>query len=351
MYLNSFNHFRALAIVVIVAGHTIWTVDWRFDSLTQRFLIDLVSGGSTLFVFISGFLYHHIFYRRGTPYARFLRDKARNVLTPYLVLTVPTLAIYYALPGWAPRLAIFADPEGGFWGRYLWPLLADLATGRATHAYWYIPFVMALFVLTPLFDRAIRASSALRWALFGIGTVVAMLIHRPIENLNLLHSLVYFAPVYLFGILCSIHHDAILRRFAGWRVYGLLALVIAFALGHAIWRPEVLGNFHKPAFQWGGIDLMLPQTLLLNVFFMVWLARFENRDWPLVHRLASASFSIYFLHALLLVFASPLVHAARIGWPVLDWLSTTAITVAASFAIAWFVQRTWPTASRRLIGW
>lgn len=351
MYLNSFNHFRALAITVIVASHVIWTVGWRFDTVAQRFTLNLVSGGSTLFVFISGFLYHHIFHRRGMPYAQFLRDKVRNVLTPYVLLTVPTLLILHAFPQWSSRAAIFALPGGGFWGEQLRPFLLELLTGYATHAYWYIPFVMLLFVMSPLFDRVIAAPSRLRWALFGIGLVIAMLIHRPVENVNLLHSLVYFLPVYLFGILASLHRAGIYRAFAGRRVYTMLGVALALALARAVWMPQVLGNFHKPAFTPGGLDIMIVQTLVLCVFFMVWLARFESRQWPAVRGLATASFAIYFIHPLLLVFAGPLLRIANIGHAGFDWVATTLITLGLSVVIARAVHTAWPTLSRRLIGW
>ncbi|MCB1735303.1 MAG: acyltransferase [Gammaproteobacteria bacterium] len=351
MYLNSFNHFRALAIAVIVASHTIWTCGWQFDSVAERFALNLVSGGSTLFVFISGFLYHHIFYRRSTPYAQFMRDKLRNVLTPYLVLSIPTLWIFLMFPRWAVRAPIFADPDGGLIGTYLVPFLMDLLTGYTTHAYWYIPFVLLLFGLSPVFDRVIRAPAGVRWALFAGGLAISMLIHRPVENINPLQSLVYFSPVYVFGILCSIHRERVYRMFKGSRVYGLLIAALGLALGRAVWMPQVLGNFHKPAFAYGGIDTMILQGLALCVFFMVWLARYESRQWRAVHLLASGSFAIYFIHPLLLVFAGPLVHIANVGHAGYDWMMTTALTLVLSFAIARGVQAAWPTGSRRLIGW
>jgi len=44
--------------------------------------------GTALFVFISGFLFHHIFYSRFN-YRAFISRKIKDVLVPYLVLSTP----------------------------------------------------------------------------------------------------------------------------------------------------------------------------------------------------------------------------------------------------------------------
>ena len=56
--LNYINVFRGLAILLIVAGHTMqfgtkgtWINDTAFEILT---------GGTALFIFISGFLFQHL---------------------------------------------------------------------------------------------------------------------------------------------------------------------------------------------------------------------------------------------------------------------------------------------------
>jgi len=62
MHLRSFEYFRAVAIVLIVIGHTYDISGWQIDSFGDRVLANLISGGTSLFVFISGFLFHHVFY-------------------------------------------------------------------------------------------------------------------------------------------------------------------------------------------------------------------------------------------------------------------------------------------------
>jgi peptidoglycan/LPS O-acetylase OafA/YrhL len=61
MHLNSFNHFRAIAITFIVAGHCFGLTGMAITSMMEKTIANLLLGGTSLFVFISGFLFHHIF--------------------------------------------------------------------------------------------------------------------------------------------------------------------------------------------------------------------------------------------------------------------------------------------------
>jgi peptidoglycan/LPS O-acetylase OafA/YrhL len=59
MFLNSFNYFRAIAILLIVAGHSYEIAGINIYNLNffEKLAVNLISGGTTLFVFISGFLF------------------------------------------------------------------------------------------------------------------------------------------------------------------------------------------------------------------------------------------------------------------------------------------------------
>ncbi|AGS39765.1 acyltransferase family protein [Cycloclasticus zancles] len=61
MRLNYFDYFRAIAIIIIVAGHSFSL--WVIDTLPEKVLANIITGGTSLFVFISGFFFHHIFYK------------------------------------------------------------------------------------------------------------------------------------------------------------------------------------------------------------------------------------------------------------------------------------------------
>jgi len=53
MRLVSFDYFRGVAILFIVAGHSYGP--WGINTLPEKILSNLITGGTALFVFISGF--------------------------------------------------------------------------------------------------------------------------------------------------------------------------------------------------------------------------------------------------------------------------------------------------------
>lgn len=72
MYLHSLEYFRGVAIVFIVAGHCYVLSDWQFPTVLERSLANVLTASTALFVFISGFLFHHVFYPRFN-YVKFIK--------------------------------------------------------------------------------------------------------------------------------------------------------------------------------------------------------------------------------------------------------------------------------------
>jgi len=56
--LNYINVFRGLAILLIVAGHSMQFGE--VGSFAQRLSVEVFAGGTALFIFISGFLFQHL---------------------------------------------------------------------------------------------------------------------------------------------------------------------------------------------------------------------------------------------------------------------------------------------------
>lgn len=88
MYLNYINYFRGFAILMVVLGHFLYFPE---STVTEKLVKAVIKGGISPFVFISGFLFHHIFYRRGFDYKKFMKNKFKNVLLPYTIVVIPGL--------------------------------------------------------------------------------------------------------------------------------------------------------------------------------------------------------------------------------------------------------------------
>ena len=85
---------------------------------------------------------------------------------------------------WKPSLgAPFGAMETG---------IKFIATGAVLSPFWYIPFIMLTFVVSPLHGSFMRSSTGMQVALIVSFFLIAVLCQRPLDNLNAFHSLVFF---------------------------------------------------------------------------------------------------------------------------------------------------------------
>jgi surface polysaccharide O-acyltransferase-like enzyme len=244
----------------------------------------------------------------------------------------------------------FLATGDGAVAHYIVPYLKYLWTGVFFIPYWYIAFIMLMFLLSPLHVAFIRLGLRFRLAILTLGLVTAALLHRPVDNLNTVQSIGYFLPVYLFGIQCSMHKDWVYRTFARREL-----VLLALALVPLVWQTLGLGdvgNYNKAPFAWGGVDWVLVQKVFLCLFLMVFLHRFEEKEWKVLGLLASSSFGIYFVHAWVLAVAYGVKDGRVIGGlSYLVWPVATALVTALSVCIGWVGRRILGKRSRMLIGW
>lgn len=173
--------------------------------------------------------------------------------------------------------------------------------------------------------------------------------HRPFANLLVMQSVVYFIPVYLFGILCSMECQRIYEKLADkeWLLLGgvlMLAILQAFVFNGA-------GNLSNPPFQLHSVDINLFQKMLLCLLFMVFFHRFEHTDNRLLNALAASSFAIFFLHCWVIQMIGLFLdkYSAHGGLHLLPL--TTTLVAGASYMWALAIRSTLPRKSRLLIGW
>jgi hypothetical protein len=345
MHLRSFEYFRAVAIVLIVVGHSYGIAGWWIDSFGERVLANLVSGGTSLFVFISGFLFHHVFYPKFV-YRKFLEKKIRNVYIPYLILSA--LPIVLALILKEPFPEFYFGPGDSFYDRILRPIFLYYWYGGVM-VYWYIPFIMAMFIISPVFISFIKISTRYKIFILIALSLISIFMHRPVNNWSIVQSVVYFAPVYMFGILCSMERDYIYEKFKGNDVH-LLACVIFLAVVQAAFF-DACGNLQKNPFEFNWIDISYIQKQILCVYFMVFLHKYEHIDSPLLKTLAASSFAIYFLHGWIIYLISTVqsFYKPFYGLHLLPVLSP--LVIWASYTLAKKIRKAFPEKSRMIIGW
>jgi len=346
MYLNSFNHFRAIAITFIVAGHCYTLSGIGFTSNLEKIIVNIITGGTTLFVFISGFLFHYIFYKK-YQYTNFVLLKFKNVFLPYILLgALPVLL--YTMKGTNDWGGFFYPSGNGYYDEYFLPAVKYYWTGRFLTAYWYVPFILVTFLLSPLHILFIKSRPKIQIFITILLCLVSVFMHRPIDNLFVFQSVVYFTPVYLIGILCSVYRDIVHSKLKGKELV-LLAAILTLAIIQAL--VGVVGNYHKSPFEYGGLDIMFIQKILMSIFFMVFLARFESLNAEISNSMAATSFTIFFIHPFVLwevnkYFGQYIATGSWVGF-----MFCVVAIIVICVTLAKIIKRTIPNYSRFIVGY
>lgn len=348
MHIQSFSNYRAIAIFLIVAGHFLGQLGPQGNSFIEKILVNLIQGGTALFVFISGFLFHHIFYEK-FKYKKFLISKFKNVLIPYIILG--SLAVVIQVISFNDKYNGFFLPTSELWFyKYIVPTIKYYLTGGFLAAYWYVPFILVTFLLSPLHIRFISCNSRIRFLVIFLFALIAITIHRPIGNLSVPQSVLYYTPLYLFGIVASIHREEIYDRFHGKEGYLLLLCVFISSL--QVFNGDV-GNYHKSMWSVSGLDFMFIQKNVLCLFFMVLLHRFEHVNNKWLNLTANTSFAIFFLHPYILTLFEKshlqLFENTYFIW--VGYLTLVCAVIIICILLALMVKKIFKKNSRYLIGY
>ena len=358
-FLNSINYFRGIAIIIIVMTHSYGIAHWNVyqnASLFEKLFYSLNLNGSVFFVFISGYLYNHIFYPKFN-YKIFLIKKAKFVIIPYLICSaLPILYTVFDLNNeWIFNIVFDSGgiaflPES-IQDKPLLAILWFLATGRAVYAYWFIPMIIMIFVLSPLINYLIKSQHLIHIILMLIP--IAMIVHRPLQNMNPLHSLVYFLPIYLLGIYSSINREKILVYLQSNQIKIIILLLSILLCLIQVLFFNISGNFSKNFLMITVPDVNIIQKILLCFLFIAVLENWENTEIKSLKKTAETSFAIYFIHPFLI---RPLTRLSRnLGFEfqgnLLTLLIATFLMVVIAIAIAQTLKLILKKKSRYLIGW
>ncbi len=214
-FLNYINVFRGLAILLIIAGHTM-----QFGnptSLAHKINCEIVCGGTALFIFISGFLFQYLSYK--FEYKSYLKKKWTNVVMPYLLTSIP--GIIFCL--WLPQT--YGNSFDG-----LNPLLQIpmfLTTGRIHNTpTWFILMIIMFFICAKLLLTLERKNILYKLLpLMFLVTIVcprADVDYNSIINLSytqkylaciwyILNGFIHFFALYVFGMFCSKYTEVIAK--------------------------------------------------------------------------------------------------------------------------------------------
>ena len=167
---------------------------------------------------------------------------------------------------------------------------------------------------------------------------------------SVFQNVFYFSPIYLFGIISSENKDILYSKIKGKEFY-ILSIALSLALFQAyIWE---LGNYHKDPFTFGGIDLMIIQKILLCLFFIIFLNRFENYKLRFLEIIAANSFGVFFTHGIVIGVIGILkwkLYFSFTSNSFIIYCMVASLVFFVSLIITLFIKRILPNYGRYLVG-
>ena len=348
MFIRSMHSLRAIAMLLIVAGHCLpFSVLHRDDTLLGQFVFNLISNGSSLFVLISGFFFYHVFYAR-FDYMIFLKVKIKNVVLPYVFLSC-VVVLLFRLGQPDSRLGGFFEPQGtAFIDLYLIPFIKYLIFGGATTAYWYIPFIFLMFCLSPLHKIYAELGRTSSLFVLFVSFILSMLVHRPQYNLNVFQSLIYYQFFYLAGISLSKNYKS-LSQWLVSNVFALLFVLLVANLMFSVFFPvEDLRNGTSTSTL---LDRFVPFKLLEFMVIYGLFERYSALNVKTLSRFADMSFAVYFIHPIVIAGIKEHWLKFDLSLPWIQFWLSCFLVIAVCMLLAVSLKKAFGDRTRVFVGW
>ncbi len=291
-FLNYINIFRGLAILLIIAGHTM-----QFEnnsSLIHKINCEMICGGTALFIFISGFLFQHLSAK--FEYKTYLKKKWTNVILPYFLTSIVGILFCFIYP---------INYGNSFNG--LNPLLQIpmfLTTGRIHNTpTWFIPMIILFFFSSWILLKLEKKE--ILYKLLPLMFLITLIFQRidvdynSILNLSytqkylaclgyILNGFIHFFSLYVFGMFCSKYKDVIdkfyEKRFFIW-------ILMLFSAGANIYLSYkgIYSNFT--------VSKTFLTILLLGYlkYYDEWVIKMKMLN-QVLDTIAKYSFGLFFVH-------------------------------------------------------
>ena len=339
--LHVMDKLRAFAISLVVLGHCL--AGLKPNSALSVALFNLVIGGSAIFVFISGFFLHRVYFKRYN-YRDFVKQKFIDIGIPYAILS--SLCFFYSLISMGrfpkrPNKFIDSSSEINLF-------IFNLVTGASQWSYWFIPFILMVFMLTPLYLKFIHIPGCVQRALIIVLFLVSSFVWRPTNIVNVFQSIIYFSPYYLAGMYFSLNELQLRRMIVKFLYPSGCVLVFILLLMHV---KSGYGNVSKSnPFEFVGIDLIVPKQFALIVFLLSIAYKYLDSSSRFLDRIADYTLPIFFLHGFVLFAVSKTEILHFFYTTIFHKLFLFVVVMTISMSVAKLVRVMLGNKSKFLIG-
>lgn len=291
-FLYSFENMRAVAILFVIFSH--FSSVYKFGesaSIVKFFLAD----ATTLFVFISGYLFYYLSRKKAFDYLDYLGKKFKFVVLPFLFFSF--FAILAGL--------VFRQNETYGLAPVAYVLWSFIVGGAVNGPMWFIPMIFLFFLASPVLMFCAKRD----W--FFVMVVAAVLFSvfsfRPIANQNPVLSFFHFMGFYLMGMLFA--RGGVVVDFLRSRPKAVMAVSASgFFVMLVVWlgSDQIVQGYSDFIFQ---PNIMQFGKLFFVVFLFFLFEKFLDKKIKTMSYIANISFGLFFVHGFwLLVFSKVVLY-------------------------------------------
>lgn len=295
--LNYIHIFRAIAIIIIVAGHCIYSK----QEILNQFFSTFLKGGTALFVFIAGFLFQYL--SDTFTYPTYLKKKFFNVVLPYILTSIIGITWILLSSNGNPFASVNKAVQVGM-----------LLTTGFVHNLptWYIPMTCVLFLCAPILLKLEKTLVFRKYSLLFLMLPVLICLTCFVPRFEriffanekimtawqiyggylkkILFDTVLMFPVYIFGMFFASNKEKYINFI--YKKRGLLWIV--FIIG-------VCGHFFLDYYKFLPSRLLFNNVILiLLILAYLWHYDEKIKAHPYINKalgtVADYSFAIFFFH-------------------------------------------------------
>jgi len=301
--LNYIHIFRAIAIIIIVAGHCIYSK----QEILNQFFSTFLKGGTALFVFIAGFLFQYL--SDTFTYPTYLKKKFFNVVLPYILTSIIGITWILLSSNGNPFASVNKAVQVGM-----------LLTTGFVHNLptWYIPMTCVLFLCAPILLKLEKTLVFRKYSLLFLMLPVLICLTCFVPRFEriffanekimtawqiyggylkkILFDTILMFPVYIFGMFFASNKEKYINFI--YKKRGLLWIV--FIIG-------VCGHFFLDYYKFLPSRLLFNNVILiLLILAYLWHYDEKIKAHPYINKaletIADYSFAVFFLHYYIIKF-------------------------------------------------
>ncbi len=281
-------------------------------------------------MFISGFLFQYLL--RKYTYLKYLKKKFQFVILPYVFMSIPAFLMIFFAPKFGIEWNALHTDKPTFLR-----IIIFYITGSHLSQFWFIPMIVFYYLAAPLF-KLIDSHPKIYLAL-PLFITLSIIIGRPADNNDPLHSFLFYLPIYLTGMVSSHYLSETLKLL---EKYIYILVVIILGLSAILYFQNIRA-------------VSLIQKIILCLIVLIVFKKLDNNK--IINKLdvvATYSFGIYFIHMYVIIFILKIMKGTNLdlfrSMGILSFALITTVTTIISILLLKLFKTVYRKNSRIIVG-